>query len=364
MTATALLQSLPAFYVYACLVGLWMGWAALDNDDGVWELLQVAAGSLLLLGICALCGLRNERVIHPWLAGTAAAPISYYLLRFLSYVRESRVRNRLLHNLYHSIPLEHRFGRNPIRWWSCLDYDWHAKAEKALKGMVRDYQTNEAIAMFSRIAREHATTLSRKRTQNAFLDEYGLLREGNWRAHANYFISEVAIPQLKLAEKIIDLPYSQWYELLNEIVPFKAGAPVEQASIPYPSVGNGRGYELYVAGILRNGGWDTQVTPQSGDHGADIIATKDGRRVAVQCKFFSSKVGNSSVQEIYSAKDFYECHSAVVVSNAEYSRAARKIASSLSVALLHHDMLIQALSGDRPQEKEVLQISSSSGDRI
>lgn len=362
MTATALLQSLPAYYVYACLIGLWMGWAALDNDDSVWELLQFAFGSLVILGIFALCGLRNERVIHPWLAGTAAVPISYYLLMFIGYIRESRGRSRSLRQLYESIPVDQRFGKNPIRWWSCLDYVWHANAEKTLKAMVRDCQANEAIAMFSKIAREHATTLSRKRTQNAFLDEYGQLREGNWRAHANYFISEVALPQLRLADKTVDLPYSKWYEVLNEIVPYKAGAPVELTSIPYPSAGNGRGYELYVAGILRDGGWDTQVTPQSGDHGADIIATKDGRRVAVQCKFFTSKVGNSSVQEIYSAKDFYECHAAVVVSNAEYSRAARKIASSLNVALLHHDMLIHALSGDRPQEKEVLQISST--DRI
>lgn len=363
MTATALLQSLPALYVYACLVGLLIGWVALENDESVWELCQVAAGSLVLLGICALCGLRNERVINPWLAGTAAAPTSYYLLMFLGYVGEFRARNRSLRKLFDSIPLEHRFGRNPIRWWSCLDYEWHAKAEKALKGMARDYQVNEAISMFSRIAREHATTLSRKRTQNAFLDEYGQLREGNWRGHANYFITDVALPQLKLANKMCDLPYSKWYEVLNEIIPYKAGAPVELTSIPYDSVVTGRDYEVYVAGILKDGGWETQLTPQSGDHGADIIATLDGKRVAVQCKFFSaSAVGNSSVQEVYSAKDFYECHAAVVVSNADYTRAARKIAASLNVALLHHDMLIQALSDERPQEKEVLKISSS--DRI
>jgi hypothetical protein len=280
----------------------------------------------------------------------------------LGFVRETRARHRYLHKIYDSIPFEHRHGKKLIRWWSCLDYVWHAKAEKNLKSMVRDYQVNEAIDMFSIIAREHATTLSRKRTQNAFLDEYGQLREGNWRGHANYFINEVALPQLKQADKCIDLPYLQWYEVLNEIVPYKAGAPVELTSIPYASVVTGRDYELYVAGILTDGGWHAQVTPQSGDHGSDIIATRDGKRVAVQCKFFSSPVSNSSVQEVYSAKDFYECHAAVVVSNADYTRAARKIAASLNVALLHHDMLIQSLGGERDINGELLQISS--GDRV
>lgn len=361
MTATALLQSLPAYYVYACLIGLFFAWYALEEDEGIWSLLQAAAGSLVILGVFALCGLRNERVIHPWFAGTAAAPISYYLLMILGFVRETRARHRSLHKIYDSIPLEHRQGKKVIRWWSSLDYVRHAKAEKILKSMVRDYQVNEAIDMFSMIAREHATTLSRKRTQNAFLDEYGQLREGNWRGHANYFINEVALPQLKLADKCIDLPYSQWYEVLNEIVPYKAGAPVELIAIPYDSVETGPDYEEYVAGILRAGDWQAQLTPRTGDHGADIIATRDGKRVAVQCKFYSTPVGNKSVQEIYSAKDFYACDAAVVVSNADYTRHARKIAASLNVALLHHDMLIQTLNDVRPED-DALRISS--GDRV
>lgn len=112
----------------------------------------------------------------------------------------------------------------------------------------------------------------------------------------------------------------------------------------FAKVKNGVEYEHYVAWVLSSGGWTPQMTPGSGDHGADIIASRGGFRVAVQCKLYSSPVGNTSVQEVYSAKDFYGCHYAVVVSNAEFTRAARKISSSLGVALLHHDGLLKVIN--------------------
>jgi restriction system protein len=361
MTAIALLQSTPALYVYASLLGIFIGSMYLSDDTDFWPCIWNSIVSLLVLGFFMVCGLKNPRIINPWLIATALAPVSYYTFIFLGFVRESRSRRRTLVASLNSIPIEHRSGKSPIRWWSHLDHPGFLKADKALKALAKESSIDDAVVLFSKITRDHATTLSRKRTQNSYYDEYSKLRDGAWREHANYFIYNVALPQLKEDNKFVDLPYSRWYELLNELIPYKAGSPVDLIEIPYASVETGPDYEAYVAGILRAGDWQAQLTPRTGDHGADIIATRDGKRVAVQCKFYSSPVGNKCVQEIYSAKDFYACDAAVVVSNADYTKHARKIAASLNVALLHHDMLIQTLNDVRPED-DALRISSS--DRV
>ena len=52
--------------------------------------------------------------------------------------------------------------------------------------------------------------------------------------------------------------------------------------------------------------WETFVTPQSGDQGADLIIEKYGLKFVVQCKFYSNPVGNKAVQEVIAAKGFYD----------------------------------------------------------
>ena len=48
----------------------------------------------------------------------------------------------------------------------------------------------------------------------------------------------------------------------------------------------GAGYERYIAWKLRSNGWDVVETGRDGvgDHGIDLIATKDGKKRYVQCK--------------------------------------------------------------------------------
>ena len=66
-------------------------------------------------------------------------------------------------------------------------------------------------------------------------------------------------------------------------------------------------------------------------------------RVAIQCKKYGSPVGNKSVQEAYSAKAFYECDHAAVVTNSTFTKSARQAADSMGVLLLHHEELGDAL---------------------
>ena len=103
--------------------------------------------------------------------------------------------------------------------------------------------------------------------------------------------------------------------------------------------GKGRKYEIYISDQLRQGGFsDVRVTSQSGDFGADVLCKdKNGFTYAVQCKNYSSAVGVDAVQEAYTAKAYYKCDRAVVITTDHFTQAAEDMASKIGVILIHGD---------------------------
>lgn len=56
-------------------------------------------------------------------------------------------------------------------------------------------------------------------------------------------------------------------------------------------------FEEFLAGLFRAQGYAVELTPATGDYGADLILSKDGRRIAVQAKRYAGSVGVAAVQE-------------------------------------------------------------------
>lgn len=207
----------------------------------------------------------------------------------------------------------------------------------------------ECVALKS--VEPHLKALSRKRSQLVYTDEYGRENNSKWKKELEYFVGEVMLPvgTAGLSQQALNLLEGGYESFLSESsdksvklhwINWLEGITAE--SQPVARVHGdmtGHEYEHYVAEIIRNDGWDASVTKGSGDHGADIIATQGGVRLVVQCKQYSSAVGNKSVQEAYSAKGFYECHCACVVTNSSFTPAAKQAARKLGVRLLHHDDL-------------------------
>lgn len=88
-----------------------------------------------------------------------------------------------------------------------------------------------------------------------------------------------------------------------------------------------------------------EVTKASGDQGADIIFSTNKHKVIIQVKYYSQPVGNSAVQQVYSAKEYYSGTSAAVISNAEYTKSAQDLAEKLNVILMHEDEVYALFSG-------------------
>lgn len=109
-------------------------------------------------------------------------------------------------------------------------------------------------------------------------------------------------------------------------------------------------FECYVAKVYANLGYTYDITPKSGDKGADIILTKDNLKTAVQVKKYTGRVGVAAVQEVYAAKTYYNAVYAIVVTNSYFTKQARELAAKLYVTLVDRDKLIALQSSAVKQE--------------
>lgn len=97
---------------------------------------------------------------------------------------------------------------------------------------------------------------------------------------------------------------------------------------------DGHEYEYECAKLLKKRGFSkVYVTKGSGDQGVDVIAYANGKKYGIQCKYYSSPVGNSAIQEVYSGAKYYNCDIAVVMTNATFTESAIDLASKLGVLL-------------------------------
>lgn len=99
-------------------------------------------------------------------------------------------------------------------------------------------------------------------------------------------------------------------------------------------VTSGNDYEKWCAAQLsRHGFHQISLTKASGDQGVDIIAYKHHFKYGIQCKFYDTPVGNSSVQEAYAGAAFYGCDKAAVMTNTVFTRGAEQLAKETEVLL-------------------------------
>jgi restriction system protein len=92
------------------------------------------------------------------------------------------------------------------------------------------------------------------------------------------------------------------------------------------SLMSGTEFEDYVARVVRSSGVPVIMTSVTGDWGVDIIVGKRPNRLAIQCKRQSRPVGTSAIQEVVAGAPMQDCTMTMVVTNHEFTPAARKLA--------------------------------------
>lgn len=98
---------------------------------------------------------------------------------------------------------------------------------------------------------------------------------------------------------------------------------------------DGGSFEDHVVHTLRALSYRVEWTGKGGaDQGVDVVAERDGRRIAVQAKQYSGTVGNAAIQQVFAGMTHYGCDGAVVVCTSGFTKAARELSASTNVTLV------------------------------
>jgi len=96
----------------------------------------------------------------------------------------------------------------------------------------------------------------------------------------------------------------------------------------------GYDFEKFLAEVFQTAGYEVEETRLSGDQGADLFVRRFGKKIVIQAKNYSGSVGNAAVQEAISAKSFFDCDEAMVVTNSYFTKSAVELAEATSVRLI------------------------------
>lgn len=232
-------------------------------------------------------------------------------------------------------------------YWVCGGWKLAENAKIRNANYIRDRLYEITRQVLEEVPPDHLKTLARKRRTLMTRDDYGNVVDNGWAQELSYYYDNVLFARLIPKRDAAGLngqvsleiyPVAQnWKNVVvsyvdAQIANVRVETPAAAPTDPYQ-------YEQWCAEILEAAGWNARRTSGSGDQGADVIADKDGVSVVIQCKLFSSPVGNKAVQEVTSARIFYGASHAVVVSNQGYTPSARKLAAATGVILIHHDDL-------------------------
>ena len=99
-------------------------------------------------------------------------------------------------------------------------------------------------------------------------------------------------------------------------------------------------FEQFVADYYQHQGYQTEITPYSGDYGVDVIAQKGEERIAIQAKMYgnsSRKVNRETIMQLYGAMTYRQCSKAVIATNGTCMVDAIEVANKLGVEILYFD---------------------------
>jgi HJR/Mrr/RecB family endonuclease len=101
----------------------------------------------------------------------------------------------------------------------------------------------------------------------------------------------------------------------------------------------GTEFEHFIALLFSKMGYETEVTKATGDQGIDVIASKNGKKIGIQAKCYSSSVGNSAIQEVVAGKNHYRLDKAIVITNNIFTDSAQQLAISNDIVLWDRNIL-------------------------
>lgn len=136
--------------------------------------------------------------------------------------------------------------------------------------------------------------------------------------------------------------YAKWKNFVNSDK--KGRALILDSDITKVDIMEGYVFEELLRGIFFYIGFDAKITLKSNDFGADLLLTSpEGSLIVVQAKRYKKTVGARSVQEIFSAKEYYKANEAWVITSSHFSSQAESLARELDVRLIDREEFVELL---------------------
>ena len=129
---------------------------------------------------------------------------------------------------------------------------------------------------------------------------------------------------------------------------------------------SGADFELYIATLLADLGYEVEMTPQTRDFGADLLVREPSNDclICVQVKFYSSVLDASPIQEVVASLPHYHAQEGWVITNSTFTQSAKTLAFENHVSLIDNaelNKLIQLVSsGGKPAVGTVKPFSNKS----
>lgn len=185
----------------------------------------------------------------------------------------------------------------------------------------------------------HESTLALRRATLLQVDRYGVVDGAAWSKEVQHFADKVVLPTLS-DEEVTAVVQRGLKELFQELIEDRlASLPSKLNQKFLPSDLSPLEFEVWVAERFQEQGWNARTTAGSGDQGADVIATCGSLTIVVQCKLYSGSVGNKAVQEAFTAQTHYGATKSAVVTTGQFTPAAKQVANTTGVHLLHYTEL-------------------------
>lgn len=128
---------------------------------------------------------------------------------------------------------------------------------------------------------------------------------------------------------------------------------------------DGIGFERYLKWLFEQRGFKAMTTSTTGDFGADLLLKKDGLKVVVQAKRYGTNVGIQAIQEVFTAKHYYDCDEAWVVTNSRFTKSAKLVGDKVNVRLIGRDELETFVNTGKKEESiESFKIRSVKDERL
>jgi hypothetical protein len=106
-------------------------------------------------------------------------------------------------------------------------------------------------------------------------------------------------------------------------------------------------FESFLRDVFENLGFAVSMTKASGDQGVDLVAAKNGLKLAIQAKGYDQMVtvGNSAVQEAHTGMAYYRCDACAVITQSSFTNHAKELAKSIGCELIDGSQINSLIVG-------------------